>query len=376
MSRPQSSLRAFAYTALLCAPATLFYGCGGANREAASPAYKKLTEAVYASGTLQAANQYNVFSPVSGILQEEFAKDGSIVKRGDKLFTIQSEAPLKAQNSSELLRLASIGASDHSPALAELEYRTRSAYDQYVSDSLGYARQQDLLANQATSQVEVEKARLALGASRNSYYALRSSARQTRLDMEEKLQNARVQYKLAANDKDNASIVSLVDGKVYKVFKSKGEMITAQEPIAIVGDGGEFILKLSVDERDVSKVALNQKVVFKTDLLAGTTFTATVSKIYPYLDPETRSVRVDALARVPNLQAFVGASVEANIVTMEKEKALIIPKVYLHGEDSVWVEQDGKPARVKIKKGIENLEVVEVIEGLRADSRLLKDGNL
>jgi hypothetical protein len=63
--------------------------------------------------------------------------------------------------------------------------------------------------------------------------------------------------------------------------------------------------------------------------------------------------------------------VEANIIIQQKEKALTIPKTYLIGEDSIRIEHNGDSKTVKITKGIENFEYVEIISGLDTSNVLV-----
>jgi hypothetical protein len=50
---------------------------------------------------------------------------------------------------------------------------------------------------------------------------------------------------------------------------------------------------------------------------------------------------------------------------------LTIPKSYVVGNDSVWVEQDGKQQKIKFQKGAENFELVEVKGGLTEGTKLI-----
>jgi hypothetical protein len=61
--------------------------------------------------------------------------------------------------------------------------------------------------------------------------------------------------------------------------------------------------------------------------------------------------------------AFYGLSVEANIVISQNPKALTIPKAYVVN-DSVWVMENDEKKRIKIVKGAENMELIEIKSGL------------
>jgi HlyD family secretion protein len=50
---------------------------------------------------------------------------------------------------------------------------------------------------------------------------------------------------------------------------------------------------------------------------------------------------------------------------------LTIPKNYLVGSDSVWIEENGDKKKIKITKGVENLDLVEVKSGLTEKTKIL-----
>ena len=55
---------------------------------------------------------------------------------------------------------------------------------------------------------------------------------------------------------------------------------------------------------------------------------------------------------------------EANIIISKKDNALVIPRGVLQGEDEVDIKGTAMNKRVKIKIGMQNLESVEVLEGV------------
>ena len=50
--------------------------------EKINPAEEKITESVYASGTIKTMNQYLVFSSANGIVDHVLVKEGVLIKRG------------------------------------------------------------------------------------------------------------------------------------------------------------------------------------------------------------------------------------------------------------------------------------------------------
>lgn len=64
-------------------------------------------------------------------------------------------------------------------------------------------------------------------------------------------------------------------------------------------------------------------------------------------------------------------TIEGNIVVSKNPRVLTIPKNYLVGSDSVWIEENGDKKKIKITKGVENLDMVEVKSGLTEKSVLV-----
>ena len=71
-------------------------------------------------------------------------------------------------------------------------------------------------------------------------------------------------------------------------------MVSPQQPVAVIGDTGNFILELQVDEYDLSRIQLGQKVVVGLDSYKGQAFEAVVTRIEPLVNERTRSLTIEA----------------------------------------------------------------------------------
>jgi hypothetical protein len=71
-------------------------------------------------------------------------------------------------------------------------------------------------------------------------------------------------------------------------------------------------------------------------------------------------------------QTYYGLTVEANIIISQNSKVLTIPKEYVIGNDSLWIEENGEKKKIKFQKGVENMELVEVKGGLTEKTKILK----
>src|SRR5690606_18336743 len=133
-------------------------------------------------------------------------------------------------------------------------------------------------------------------------------------------------------------IRSNIDGKVYSVLKENGEIVTPQLPLAIIGDAEKFLLELQIDEYDIVKIKVGQKVVLTMDSYKDKLFEAIISKIIPIMNERTRSFLVEAEFVMAPEALYPNLTAEANIIIQTKENVLTIPRTFLLNDSSVVLE--------------------------------------
>jgi multidrug efflux pump subunit AcrA (membrane-fusion protein) len=157
---------------------------------------------------------------------------------------------------------------------------------------------------------------------------------------------------------------------VYDVYKQTGDLVSPGQAIALVGSGS-MLARLLVDEDDLGKIKDSQKVLITLDAYPGKVFQAHIQKIYPLLNKQEQSFRVDALLDNDIPKQLYGLNVEANIVVRENINAMVILKKALLKGDSVLIKEDGKKKRIKIQTGVQDQEYVQVLGGLQQSSTII-----
>ena len=342
------------------------------SADGTSPTYRELTEAVYASGNVYPRNEYTVTADAAGILEKRLINEGDSIRQNQLLFVLEStseNARQQAAASAYQQARANLGA--NSPVLAELEAQVRNARTRLANDSINYTRYRELYSQNATSKAELERIELNYTLSKNNLRAqtntLLRSLDQIRLDVA----NNRSQLVSSEVAGRNTRIRSFVNGKVYEVYKDPGEVVKIGDQLALVGSGNQLYAQLAVDESDFGRLRLGQEVVLKADVYPDKVFRAKISKIYPKLNRTDQSFRADAEFVGERPASYYGLTVEANIIISQNKHVLTIPKSYVIGNDSIWVDQDGKKQKVKFRKGAENFDLVEVKGGLTETSKLI-----
>ncbi len=358
--------RQFLWLALIVVAA----GCKKKEKEV-HPEMKLLTSAVYASGTLVPEEEYKIVSSVDGYLTEALVKEGDSVKKGQLLFKIGNQVRnVQEQGAQAVVQRTIPTVSENGPALQQLEGQIELARIRKSQDSLNYARYKALFEQDAISKSNYEKYELQYRSSLKDYQNLYEQYRQQKLANALQLQQAKNQLNVAAAQSDIGNLKSFVNGIIYEVYKKQGDLITPNQPVALIG-AGKMFARLLVDEDDLNKVTQGQKVLITMDAFPDKVFTAKIEKIYPLLSKVEQSFRVDAVLDAPIPVEMYGLNLEANIVTAEKKQVMAIPKTALRKGDSLMIKKDGKTSVIKIQKGIEDENWVEVRGGLDQSSTII-----
>ncbi|MEJ2584898.1 MAG: efflux RND transporter periplasmic adaptor subunit [Robiginitalea sp.] len=342
--------------------------CGG-KTETIHPELRDITASVYASATVQPDSMYRVHAAVSGILDSNLVEEGDLVAPGSSLLHITDQTPrLSAENARLQMELARVNYKGASSPLKDLEAQIRTAELTYHDDSLNFRRQEKLWSQNIGSLSAYENRRLAYERSRNQLQRLRTEYRQLEEELRTKMIQAQNTYESSLVNTEDYTVRSTIHGKVYALYKEPGELVTPNEPLALLGSEDTFVVELLVDEVDVVQLQVGQQALITLDAYPEELFETTLSKIYPQKDERSQTFRVEARFKTPPAVLYPGMSGEANIVVARKSGALTIPRSYMVGKDSVQTSGGMR----KVVTGLETLDRIEILSGLEAETELIK----
>lgn len=347
--------------------AVFIAGCSS-KRESVQPIRTAISESVYAYGIVKSKNQYEAFATVNGRVGEVLVTEGDVVKRGQPILRLVNVASqLNAENAQLAAEFADV--KRHTERLNELKINIELARSKMSNDSLLLVRQQNLWKQNIGSLVEVEQRELAY---RNSVTTLRA-AELRYSDTKRQLiladQQSKKNLQITASAASDYTIVSEMDGLVYRLIKKKGELVTTQSPVAVIGEADHFMLELQVDEYDIARIARGQQVIVRMDSYPDSVYEAVILRVDPLMNERSKSFTVEAEFVNRPATLYPNLTVEANIILLAKANALTIPRVYLVN-DSTVIFNDGSPRRVVI--GLKDYQRVEIISGLDTSDLILR----
>jgi membrane fusion protein, multidrug efflux system len=170
-----------------------------------------------------------------------------------------------------------------------------------------------------------------------------------------------------------APIAGVVSARHIKV----GNTINVNDRTFQVTDLDPLIAEVHVPEREFAKLRAEQATSIVVDALAGATFTGRVQRISPTLDPATGTFKATIEVLDPKRELKPGMFARVGIVLERRTAALRIPRgaiVEAEGAPTVFVANGDKAEQRSIKTGLTNAGLIEVVEGLSGEERIVVVG--
>ena len=304
-----------------------------------------LTETASASGKIEPEVQVEVKSRVSGQVIEVLVKEGDQVETGQllvRLDPVDAERALASAKVAKSRATADVQAAKAQLAMADLDTQNSEVTSRVAQQSaeLGLgsadaARTAEQARRVAGSNVELRKAQLA---------AAQGALAAAELDV----QDAELRLK-------ETSIFAPISGTILDVAVEKGTLVSSAltnvsggSVMMTLADLSDLRIIASVDEAQISRVQVGQRVDINVDTYGDRTFRGKVDRVSP-LGVDTSSViTFDVEIAVVDEAASLlrsGMSADIEIVTAEQKDVLLVPLIA--------IQSSGRRRFVKLQNGEE-----------------------
>lgn len=330
-----------------------------------------LVQTVVATGRVVAVSNTDIGSEISGIVLERLVQEGEQVAAGDLLLVLSSD-DVAAQVRQAEAELAELISSTRPQAVVDLT----NAEVALAQADRNVERRRELAAISAISDEELEQAIQAQAQARNNLENARLRANALSSGgVEEDLLRARVAALQAQLNK--AQVRSKVSGTILTRNVEIGDLVQPGQSLFTIALDGKTEIRVPLDERNLSRLALQQPAVAIADAYPDKPFPVRISFIAPSIDPQRGTVEVRlAVDPVPDFLRQ-DMTVSVNIETDQRAKALVIPNDALANvkEDNaeVLLLRDGKVQRQRVRLGLRGLAASEVLSGLSEGDEILVD---
>jgi multidrug efflux pump subunit AcrA (membrane-fusion protein) len=334
------------------------------------PQRRDITEMVFASGMLEADDQYNLTAQTDGYLVQMNFKEGTIVSNGQIMAVIDNDQNIiNAQSASQLHGIARENTLSSAPSLLAIKANIEAATAKVKLDEQQLQRYKRLFENNSVSRTEYDNAQLTLTNSQSSLKALREQYESQRVSATQQEVVQRYTSKVNKVLEKQNQVTAIHAGKVYVKQKQLGDYVRKGDVIAVIGSPDVIYARLNVDETNMSKLKVGQTVMIKLNTNEDKVYKASIKQILPSFDEVSRSFIIKAyFTEIPDFN-ITGTQLEANIVIGTKKNAVVIPLVYLSYGNKVMLKEDEKV--VTVKPGIVSSEWVEILSGLDTQQAII-----
>ena len=339
---------------------------------------------VFATGWIEARERRLLRPPRPAIVGRIFRKEGEEVRAGEPLVELRDTAREQREERvrAELDQIAADLAEGSSLRRgAEARIREATVAEQWAAGETERARplyEQKLLEQRAYLQLVANQEMAA------------EHRRQAEQELAQTLEQRQTQQRqlsaeletLHANTKDDR-IVAPFDGVVLLRFAEEGESVNPERDLMKFGDLRDLLVEGEVDEEDVARVRVGQRVLIRLAGDLSGPVKGEVVELFPDANRATRSFRVrvrfvdaafvadGALGLRGRLvsgarEIVAGTSVELGIVVEEKSDALVSPRAALTARGTLFVLKEGRAQERRVEVGIRNFDRCEVTSGAAA----------
>lgn len=403
----------------------------GLNVSAEKAALRTIIETVNASGKVYPEIEVKVSPDVSGEIIELNVNEGDSVRKGQVLARIYADIYSTQRDQFaagvDQARAQLSNSNANIPGLKAILDNAKAAFE----------RQRKLYTEKVTSRQEYDQAEQAYRTAEANYKAAIEGLKGT----EASIMGAEAQLARANKDLSRTTLVAPMDGVISLLAVKKGERVVGTAQMAgtemmRVADMRSIEIRVDVGENDIPKVKLGDTALVEVDAYTNRKFKGLVYKI---ANPNTQSAGTTATStEVTNYKVHIrlipdsykdmmipgrafpfrpGMSASADIQTNTKQNVLAVPlnavttreknsdekegksKETSSSDDKAGiddeaveevvfiVQKDNKVKKVKVKTAIQDLNYIEILEGLNDGdqvvtgpyntvSKILKEGNL
>lgn len=194
-----------------------------------------------------------------------------------------------------------------------------------------------------------------------------------------------LQYNVAKTQVDNlienTTLLSPIDGVITARNYDAGDMYAMSAPIFTVEQIKPVKLLVGVSESDYTKVKKGDRVSIKAEAFPDLTFDGRIERIYPTIDPSTRTFNVEVV--VPNNYSTLRPGMFARVtINFGTNNSVVIPDVAVvkqqgSGERFVYVlNEDGTVSYQKVELGRRMGAEYEVLSGLSDGAKVVTGGQI
>lgn len=358
--------------------------------ETATVTKSTVSDVISESGNVQAAAQFDVYSPTTGYVEEVYVENGDQVTENQQLFKVKSTATEKEKADASAALLQAQGTLGNANAtMFSLQAAKDNAWDTYyqLATSSKYQNGDGSPVNDARALPEFTTAQ-------NTWFAAEAQFKNQQTVVNQ-AKAALGSASLAYNATQNAIVKSPAAGTVANLIARVGEKVEARNatssntPELIVGNFTNNVISIDLNEVDVNNAQPGQTVDLVFDAMRDKTYKGRVVSVASVGRNDSGVITYNTRVSIDDADSKIrpGMTVTVSINTQKHENVLTVPnnaiKPYKGGK-AVLIPGAGKDKvngktlpfhYVPVKTGIKGITRTEVLSGVTEGETVVTNTN-
>ncbi len=285
---------------------------------------EKFADNLQLSGSLEANEQVEIRSEVTGVVESINFKEGTEVSKGQVLLRV-NDFELRAQ-------LSKMGTAKQ--LASENERRAKL-----------------LLEKQAISQEEYDVASAAY-------------------------KSAQAEAQLISAQLAKATIKAPFSGTIGLRYISEGTYVTPTTPIATLVNTKQLKITFSIPAKYANRIKLNSVISFTTSG-SKKEHSAKIYAVEPQIDVATRTLKMRAIADNPEGDLYPGMFASVLLPLETVDDAILVPSealIPIQNGKMIFISEGGKAKQIKVETGSRTESSIRILSGLKAGDTILTSG--
>ncbi len=178
---------------------------------------------------------------------------------------------------------------------------------------------------------------------------------------------------------EHSRIIAPSDGNIQKILVETNEMIGPGYPaILFASTENDWVVRAALTDKDIVKLSLGDSAQVYMDAFPGKSFSARITELGAVADPVTGTYETELLILHSEPGFRTGFISRAEIYPTQIHRSLVLPiHALIDATDNrafVFIYQEGKARKRRIRTGAVLGEEVVVLEGLHAGEEVITEG--
>jgi len=305
---------------------------------------QKISEKLYFTGLIEPWRKITITPDIAGKVAKIYVEEGDKIKEGQLLAELDTRATrLQLEQAEAALAVTE---ANHKDAKRNMERMERLKKENAVSDQ------------------QYEKIRLAYEAAGAQLQQAKAGVNLARHQLNVSIMKAPFSGVIASKNAEVGDVINPMMGG----FSPSSGVLTLM-------DFSGVKVEIEVSPSDIIRIKKGQGAFLKVSALPDRVFEGRVTIVNLTADPLTKKFKVEMKVNNPDLFLRPNTFGEVTIEVSTHEEALVVPQVAILEDQFVFLAHEKNAEKRKVTLGLQNAELVEVVNGVIEGDLVIVEGN-